>query len=278
MDKYKLIIIIGLPDSGKTYLSKSINKKSKNEYNIYDDFIQYFYDGRIIKDLQNQKNIIINDPRLCNYRVFRLYMNIFRKYVSKKDILLILFKNKNDLTHYSKVYDITKYNKYNNKIMSVYNLLYLDSFKQLKSKVKNVIYDVKKQKITIEFENNKKIYIVAYADCCSESSFFIFNQFQLDKLIGNKILSFSEIDDKSIIKKCFVKMKKKINIHRFYKEYYLYHVYNIKLDNGNFYIGLVNLSNGFYDGWIEIFISKKNYFIANRDNYKIIPYDYIPIV
>lgn len=131
----KLIIIIGLPSSGKTILSKSINKKSNNKYKIYDDFIPYFYDGRIINDLRNKKNIILNDPRLCNFKIFSLYMDIFKTYISKKDILLILFKNeknkcihnitsknvKQNIIHYSKIYDITKYNTYNNYIISVYN-------------------------------------------------------------------------------------------------------------------------------------------------------------
>lgn len=85
---YKIIIVIGLPGSGKT----TFCNKYLNNYIVYDDFITNFYNTDIINNLKNNIKICVNDPRLCNYDIFIRYMNIFTKYVNKKNILLILLK------------------------------------------------------------------------------------------------------------------------------------------------------------------------------------------
>ena len=130
-NNYKLIIVIGLPGSGKTTYCKKYIKT----HILYDDFIPFFYNGNIINNLLSKKNIVVNDPRLCNFNTFKLYMEIFEKYVVKKDILLVLFENEKDKClknimieskkdseiYNSKFYNTKKYNKYNNIIIPVYS-------------------------------------------------------------------------------------------------------------------------------------------------------------
>ena len=131
-DNYVLIIVIGLSNSGKTTYCKN-NIKS---HFLYDDFIPSFYEGKIVNDLIKKKKIVLNDPRLCNFNTFTLFMNIFETYISKKEILLILFNNekekcirnikknelnvKENIIYNSKKYNIKKYNNYNNIIIPVY--------------------------------------------------------------------------------------------------------------------------------------------------------------
>lgn len=137
MDKPKLVIIIGLPGSGKTILTK-INY---SEYNIYDDFINNFYNGAIISNLEMNIKVCITDPRLCDYNIFKKFINIFQKIIDKSNILLILFENNKDqclinvkernkssknkfveqtIANYHEKYDINNYKNYNHTIIPVY--------------------------------------------------------------------------------------------------------------------------------------------------------------
>nr|WBF70306.1 hypothetical protein [Megavirus caiporensis] len=87
MDK-QLIIVIGLPGSGKTSWCKNQHK-----YIIFDDFISTFYDGEIISALVNNKKVCINDPRMCIFDIFTRYIKIMEKYIDRNNICLILFGN-----------------------------------------------------------------------------------------------------------------------------------------------------------------------------------------
>lgn len=133
---YLLILVIGLSRSGKTTYCKNNIKSHK----LYDDFIPSFYEGKIIKDLICKRKIVLNDPRLCNFNIFTQYMNIFEKYVSKNDILLVLFENdkdkciqninknklnvknnvENNIIYNSKSYNTNNYTNYNNIYIEVY--------------------------------------------------------------------------------------------------------------------------------------------------------------
>lgn len=138
----QLIIIIGLPGSGKTTLTQKYKNKG---YKIYDDFIDHFINYKLMKSIISGKNICINDPRLCNIKIFNFYIRIFQKYINKENIFLILFKNEpdkcikniknnnnyNDITKIKKnnsinkltvLYDINNYIDYKNKIISVYSI------------------------------------------------------------------------------------------------------------------------------------------------------------
>lgn len=86
-----LVIIIGLPASGKTTYYEN-HYKSKN-FKIHDDFISSFYDGFLIEDLSNGLDVCITEPRLCNYERFVKFMEIFKKVINKKEITVIIFKN-----------------------------------------------------------------------------------------------------------------------------------------------------------------------------------------
>jgi GTPase SAR1 family protein len=130
---YLIIVVVGLSHSGKTTLCKN----SISTHILYDDFIPSFYEGKIMNDIKDKKKIVLNDPRLCNYKTFRLFMEIFEKYTKKKDILVILFENdtescirnidieqnlnvENNILFNSRNYHIKNYINYNNIILPVF--------------------------------------------------------------------------------------------------------------------------------------------------------------
>ncbi|ARF10465.1 hypothetical protein Hokovirus_1_344 [Hokovirus HKV1] len=85
---YKIIIIIGLPCSGKTYLSNTFD-----DYLILDDYYCNYYTMHLKNFILNNPKIIINDPRLCYKNVFEDFINEVKKYVVDKEIFVILFEN-----------------------------------------------------------------------------------------------------------------------------------------------------------------------------------------
>lgn len=109
MDQHKVIIVIGLPASGKTnYINSFITANQKKNYTVFDDFITTFYDGEAIKALKGLKEdkdktttpgVILIDPRLCMYDIFERYIKRIIDVVNlndsndSNDILLILFEN-----------------------------------------------------------------------------------------------------------------------------------------------------------------------------------------
>ena len=89
-----LLIIIGLPASGKTTY---FNEYLKDKYKFYDDFISNVFDGELIRDIKKKEgDICIADPRLCNYQTFMGSMKLFLQYLDKSEIKLILFENNKD--------------------------------------------------------------------------------------------------------------------------------------------------------------------------------------
>lgn len=134
----QLIIIIGLPCSGKTTLLKKYQKK----YEIFDDFIDNFINYELMKNIKLRKKICICDPRLCDTNIFNFYIEIFRNYLELKNIFLILYKNepkkclinnmnnnyndiikkkiKKSIYKLTKIYDLKNYINYQNIVISVY--------------------------------------------------------------------------------------------------------------------------------------------------------------
>ena len=122
-----LIIVIGLPGSGKTFFSNTLGIK------VFDDFIFNFYSGELINDINNNIDLCINDPRLCNYKIFERYMKIFEKKIDKNNIKLYLYENDPDkckknatknvsnfIDNYTNFYNLDNYSSYNTTILPVY--------------------------------------------------------------------------------------------------------------------------------------------------------------
>ena len=95
---------------------------------------------------------------------------------------------------------------------------------------------VKYKNIVFEFEDQNTLSMVAFSECCSRSYFREKPGYKFGSLIGKKILSLhfdgrsrTERDDDSSIS------------------------YKFKLENDeDFKFFLINRSNGWYSGWIEI--------------------------
>lgn len=129
MNNYQIIVIIGLPGSGKTRFSESFEN-----YILYDDFVTHFYNGQLMNDIKAGKQVCINDPRLCIFDIFTKYMDILTKYVDVDKIFLFLYENdsqqclvnveknvSNTILEYSKLYDLSNYYSWNHKIIQVYS-------------------------------------------------------------------------------------------------------------------------------------------------------------
>lgn len=83
VEKYRIIVIIGLPGSGKSNLMKFFSERK-----IYDDFIFYNYATKFKLSLKTDK-VCLSDPRLCNIRIF----NKFKKLFPEEETLFIFFEN-----------------------------------------------------------------------------------------------------------------------------------------------------------------------------------------
>ncbi|AEQ60465.1 hypothetical protein [Acanthamoeba polyphaga mimivirus] len=137
MDR-QLIIVIGLPGSGKTHLCREISSLDSSRQ-IVDDFIGSFYNGNITRLLSSECKLCINDPRLCLKNVFKRFIKIFEQHIGQDNIYLILFENnpeqckfnvqnRNDnrkgileiVDQYSQRYDIATYSKYDYEIRTVF--------------------------------------------------------------------------------------------------------------------------------------------------------------
>ena len=131
-----VVIIIGLPGSGKTELCK---KFASDGWVVFDDFISRFYDGKAISAMEKSANICLADPRLCLNNIFEQYMTIIKKYVDASNIRLILFDNDayhciinanqrvdhkrnivDTIIKYSHRYNLYNYMSYNFEIKPVY--------------------------------------------------------------------------------------------------------------------------------------------------------------
>jgi tRNA uridine 5-carbamoylmethylation protein Kti12 len=89
--KMKLIIVIGLPASGKTTY---YNENLKNSHLFYDDFVSNIFDGELIESIKKgNQDICIADPRLCNPSIFTRIMKVIEEYIDISNINLILFEN-----------------------------------------------------------------------------------------------------------------------------------------------------------------------------------------
>lgn len=88
----KLIIIIGLPGSGKTtYFHEKLKPLG---FLFYDDFVSSMCNGKMMKAIKDgTADVCIADPRLCNFEIFKRVMKVIEDYIDKSVIKLILFEN-----------------------------------------------------------------------------------------------------------------------------------------------------------------------------------------
>lgn len=140
----ELIIVIGLPGSGKTKYCNMIIKENKNMYDKiinYDDILTN-YQKKFFDDIndKSKKLVIVNDPRFCNKENFISFIEETTKYIYDENIKLILFENNiencinnvkkrnykidaycNSIIEYSKLYNINdnNYTQYYHEIIKV---------------------------------------------------------------------------------------------------------------------------------------------------------------
>ena len=136
MQNIDLLIIIGLPGSGKSRLAKNFEK----DFLIFDDFIGTYQIDYLVNMLLNGNKICITDPRLCLPDIFDRYVNKFLQYIKKSRIYLILYKNdpeqcikniklnkfkktgiRKTIIQYSEYYDLNNYLDFKHYTIDVYH-------------------------------------------------------------------------------------------------------------------------------------------------------------
>jgi hypothetical protein len=125
-----IIIIIGLPCSGKTTFLKTLKT-----YEIYDDFISTIHNGKLLSAIEDPtRKICIADPRLCKYDIFERYI---RTFTSHHNVLLLLFENNpvkclnnlqtrisarnvtSEINYFSSIYNIYRYKRYPHIVLDI---------------------------------------------------------------------------------------------------------------------------------------------------------------
>jgi len=85
---YNLIIIVGLPGSGKTFMSETFP-----DYTIIDDYYCTYYTCQLNEVLAQYPKVIINDPRFCNELKFTNIIEEAKKVLAEEQIFYIFFEN-----------------------------------------------------------------------------------------------------------------------------------------------------------------------------------------
>jgi hypothetical protein len=102
--------------------------------------------------------------------------------------------------------------------------------------------------ITINFTNFDKIMkLIAVADCCSSSWFHFFDDVPINSIVGKKIKSIETLETIDLPLS---------NVQEYDRNYLISIIFE---DNSKYNFVLRNSSNGYYDGWLDIKISKSIY-------------------
>ena len=139
-DINKLVIIVGLPGSGKTTLANKLFTCSNSLFEscIHDDFIPHISNGKLINQLKKGIVVFASDPRLCKFENMEKYIEKIKKFVTNLNIILIILPNNPSIAKiqakkreefengknvniaidfYSKLYDPQLYKKITNNII-----------------------------------------------------------------------------------------------------------------------------------------------------------------
>lgn len=135
-DNPQLIVVIGLPGSGKTTFCRYMEKE--HGYIVFDDFISDYFSKSGLSGNLDKEKICVCDPRLCMKGMFDYYMGLIQRFINKDKIKLILFDNNpeqcliniqlrndklsasNNVGTLSQHYCIENYEGYNGIILPVY--------------------------------------------------------------------------------------------------------------------------------------------------------------
>ncbi len=128
----KVILIIGLPGSGKTTYAKSLTN-----YLICDDFITHAYNGKWLRSIKDDNQVCLIDPRLCSYSIFDRYMKKILTVVDREDIKLIIF-DKSIEECYSNVVNRNDGRKITKEYLIQLNIKYnLNNYREWQSRIIN---------------------------------------------------------------------------------------------------------------------------------------------
>ena len=131
-------------------------------------------------------------------------------------------------------------------------------FKKFNYEISHIEFndDTDDDKIIIHLNNAPfKYKLLAEGDCCSHSNFEIYKDYDFSQLSGKIIKGIKEIDYPDDENPNDENPNDE-NPNDLFNDYSIFHLYEIRFKNSNqfFKFQMVNHSNGYYDGWMNISI------------------------
>jgi hypothetical protein len=126
----KLVIVIGLPGSGKTNYIDSAPKSALK----FDDIIGTFCTGELMSGLGSGLDCYISDSRMCNYMVFK---DLMSKTGFKGVLKLVLFNNdvKSCIDNVRRKHSKNTSKKIVEEIIAFSHIYFLDNYKRVGAEV-----------------------------------------------------------------------------------------------------------------------------------------------
>lgn len=129
MDTATVWLVVGLPGSGKSTMFKNLTDRV-----VHDDFLDDFYNGRVISAIKRGQRVCLMDPRLCFKKVWD---RIIRQ-IPTDSVFIFLFENdpakciqnikirnrpmdtEQQLLLFSQHYNLDNYQRYQHRVLPVY--------------------------------------------------------------------------------------------------------------------------------------------------------------